>query len=49
MSKGTTCRDCARKIAWGQTNDNGVPLEEAGRLKRCWDCAKKRRDARKPK
>lgn len=48
MNKGTTCKDCQRPIAWGQKNEKGEPLDDKCRLKTCWECSKKRRDARKP-
>lgn len=49
MNKGTTCDDCGKAIAWGQRSDDGKPLDNKNRLKRCFTCTGKRRDARKPK
>ena len=37
------CKDCQRPIKWGQKNDNGEPLNDKARIKRCYDCTDKRR------
>ena len=42
--KGEKCRDCDRRIQWGLKNEDGEPLADNARMKRCWDCEKKRRD-----